>query len=130
MGASAAISYPQMTPEDPDEWVDYYLDTWAKAMHTDDLGLGLPDHSTGVGGSGYGGYKNVIEDWQAEADQRSTAIIDMLVSPESKHLSQIEKMAILHLHGCAVFRFREPVEDVYKRARAKVGEKLRESGFT
>jgi hypothetical protein len=119
-----------MQPEDLDEWVEYYLQTWGKAMHTDDLCLGLPDHSTGVGGSGYGGYKNVIEDWQSEADQRSTAIIDMLMGSESKHLDPAEKRSILHLHGCAVFRnWREPVEEVYRRARAKVGEKLRESGF-
>lgn len=112
-----------------EEWVEHYLDAWARAMHREQYGEGLPDHSAGVGGSGYGGYKNVIEDWQSESDERSTAIIDMLMSPESDVLTPVEKLAILHVKGCAVMRFREPLEVLYFRARRKIGIVLRDQDF-
>jgi len=129
-GAAVGERLPKI-PDDEFSWVETYLEAWARSMHSDQLGEGYPDHSPVVGGAGFGGYKTVIDDWQEEADERSTAIIDMMMGPDSKVLTPIEKMAVLHVKRCAVVRFeREPVEVIYPRARVKIGHKLQESDFS
>ncbi len=113
--------------QDAFQWVEPWLDIWARWMREPDLHLGHPKKSAGFIGGGYGGYRNPADEWEAEGEARAVDIIN--ASLES--MSPVESCAIHHVKLCAVFRFeRISAEEAYLNARQKVGIRLRAADFS
>jgi len=105
------------------EWVEYYIDMWVRWMRKPGMRLGLPHRIAGIF---TGCTTKHIEDWEEEVDRRAITIVNRVW----KDLPPTEGAALLHTTGLAtVFRFREPVEAVFERARAKIAAALRKEGF-
>jgi len=111
--------------EDGFEWVEGYLDDWVMDMRDPELKLGAPSKSPGFIAGGMG-YTDVSDTWGAQAKARSVDVINATLAD----MSPVERSAVMHVRLYAVFRFREPVEDIYLRARMKIGVRLRAADFS
>lgn len=96
-----------------DDRLSYLLDVWAEYMRGELGGSGLPDgydSRAHVGSStaskAWDAMVNDIERWQAET-------IDACVDD----LPMNERVAVHHVKLNSVWRLREPIQDVYLRAR-------------
>jgi len=105
-----------------DARLDELLGLWARWMRSSQplRDLWYPDAACGCVG---GGYSQSFEDMVEAADARTVEAVNGAI----ESLSPIEQGAIVHVHLYAVFRFREPVEEVYARARQqlKIGLPMR-----
>lgn len=120
-------SASSMFLDDGFEWVEEYLNSWARYMREDDSRLGPPKKAAGFVSGGLGGYREKIaEEWQAEIDDRAINIIEAAL----EDLTPAEQCAVHHIKLDAVYRFhREPAVDIYLRARQKIGAKLKANNF-
>jgi hypothetical protein len=117
----------ETTAMDEWEWVEQYLDTWARFMREDDTKaeLGMPTKSP-VFLSGGGGYGKVSDDWQAEIDERAINVVKAAL----EDMPPVESAAVMHIKLAAVFKFqREDPLQIYLRARQKIGVRLRAANF-
>lgn len=112
--------------DDGFEWVEYYLDIWVRDQRSSKPRLGAPKKAAGFIGGGYGENRELMADWQDEADHKAIGVIDATL----EDMTPVERAAVAHVKSYAVFRFpREPVEAAYRRARIKIGIRLRAADF-
>lgn len=104
--------------------LDELLGLWARWMRSDEpiRALGFPDKACGCVG---GGYSQTFEDMVEAADQRAAEAMNGAIDS----LPPAEQCAVLHVHLYAVYRFREPVDAVYGRARNQLRVALPARGF-
>jgi hypothetical protein len=95
-----------------DRRLDELLWLWERWMSSSQpyRDLWYPDGACGCVG---GGYSQSFEDMVEAADSRAAEAVNGAIDS----LKPIEQCAILHVHLHAVFRFREPLEAIYGRAR-------------
>ena len=115
----------QLIP-DPYEWVEQWLDVWMRYMHDDDNRQGAPKKSAGFNTVASGGYRDFAEEFEAPCNQRAIDLINATL----EGMSNVERLSVYYMHGLAVFRTREPIEQVYVGARMKIGIRLRAADFT
>ena len=102
--------------------VDWALDEWARYMRHDASKLGFRSAVPVIGISHSSDFDALAD----AADRESVKATDAVI----RGLAHIEQLAIQHVHIAAVFRFkREPVEDIYGRARIGVEAGLRRKGM-
>lgn len=109
-------------------WVEDWLDLWVCDQCDPELGLEAPGKSAGFVAGGWGGYRDTADEWTAAANARAIGIINAALTD----MSAAESCAVMHFKLAAVFRFNRPgvfVEDVYARARQKIGVRLRAADF-
>lgn len=106
------MNAPCLPREIDDGRLDELLYLWERWMRSNQAyrELWYPDGAAGCVG---GGYSQTFEDMLEQVDARVVEAVNGAV----ESLSPIEQCAVLHVHLHAVFRFREPMEDVYQRAR-------------
>lgn len=106
---SAVLSLPT---ELDDRRLDELLDLWASWMSSSQplRDLWYPDGACGCVG---GGYSQTFDDMVEAADRRAADAVNGAV----ESLPPIEQSAVTHVHLDAVYRFEEPMEGVYLRAR-------------
>jgi hypothetical protein len=92
--------------------LDQLLELWTAWMSSSQplRELWYPDGACGCVG---GGYSQSFDDMVEAADARSADAVNAAI----ESLPPIEQCAVTHVHLYAVYRFREPVEVVYLRAR-------------
>jgi hypothetical protein len=105
-----------------DPRLDELLGLWVRWMQSSQplRELWYPDGACGCVG---GGYSQSFDDMVEAADSRAAEAVNGAI----ESLSPTEQGAIVHVHLYAVYRFREPLEEVYGRARGqlKVGLPMR-----
>lgn len=106
---SAVLSLPR---ELDDYRLDRLLDLWSGWMRSSQplRDLWYPDGACGCVG---GGYSQSFDDMVDAADSRAAEAVNGAI----ESLKPIEQCAVTHVHLLAVYRFREPVQVVYLRAR-------------
>ena len=112
--------------EDADQWVERWLDVWARDMRDADLRLGLPQKAMVAQSGGFGGYRDVTEDWQAEVEHRAVDIINALMPS----LHAIERAAVNHAKLRGRFPYKGSPTRYYLTARAKIGIRLRRADYS
>ena len=118
----------QHQPEIPDDgfdWVERYLDTWAYWMRHPDLRLGAPQRTPGFRGDITGGYRDASEAGEIAGHDRAIEVIEATLDG----VTPAERASVMHVHLYAVFRFRHPVDQIYRSARMKIGIRLRANDF-
>ena len=112
--------------DDGFEWTEPWLDVWVHDMREPDLRLSAPRKAAGFIGGGQGGYRNVAEEWQEQADRRACDVINATL----EDMDPAEVCAIHHVKLHAVYHFRVPVLVLYCSARQKIGIRLRAKDFS
>ena len=97
--------------------LEWHFDNWRRWMRHDAVANGAPGKAAGCVG---GGYSQTFDDMVDAADIRCAMIVDALVSS----LTPSERAAVNHHYLYAVWRLREPVQQVLDRAKRKVAEWL------
>jgi len=115
----------QIDVVDEDEWVEPWLDVWARDMRDPELRLSAPSKASGFVGGGLGANAYVFEDWGAQVDRRAVDLINATL----EGMLPAEVCAVHHVKLCAVYRFRAPVMELYRSARQKIGVRLRAADF-
>ena len=110
---------------DPWEWTERWMDIWTRFMRDPDLRLGAPKKAMGFISGCQGGYREPADEWEAQGNERAVSIINSTL----EGMSPAESCAVFHVKLRAVFRFREPADELYLRARQKIGIRLRAADF-
>ena len=103
--------------------VTKHLVNWADWLRRGSAsGTGYPSRASGgMGNSGSKSFDAMVQ----EVDNRCARAVESVVSD----LSPVESAAIRHFHCEAVYRFRDPAGDVYRRAKIIVGRELEKRGI-
>ena len=98
-----------------DPRLEELLGLWARWMASAQpyRDLWFPDTACGCVG---GGYSQSFDDMVDAADARAADAVNGAI----ESLSPAEQCAVTHVHLYAVYRFREPVEVVYARAKGNL----------
>ncbi len=118
---SAVLSLPAWLSE---RRLDELLGLWVRLMKSNEhlRALWYPDGACGCVG---GGYSQTFEDMVDAADARAAEAVNGAI----ESLPPIQQCAVSHVHLYAVYRFREPVEDIYAAARQTLKVALPARGF-
>jgi len=111
--------------DDGFEWVERFLGTWAHWMRHPGLRLGAPSRSPGFMSDITGGYRDSGEEAEIVGHDRAIQVIEATLDG----FSPVERASVMHVHLYAVFRFRHPVDQIYRSARMKIGIRLRAHDF-
>jgi len=127
MSAPLAPSCQQTRSEPQWEFVEVWLDVWARHESSDDIDLGLPAQAAGVLPGGFWGYRDPLEEWQHEGEREAVKMIDA----ELNDMPVQESAAVKHFklgvpYGYAVHRLQRN----YLSAKMKIGIRLRRGGFS
>jgi hypothetical protein len=106
------VNAPITLHELEDGRLDELLELWTRWMRSSQpyRELWYPDTACGCVG---GGYSLTFEDMVEAADLRCAEAVNGAI----ESLNPIEQCAVYNVHLYAVYRFREPCEVVYGRAR-------------
>jgi len=101
--------------------VDWALDEWARYMRGTGNALGYPTKIAMIGVSGASDFDDLCD----AADTTIARAVDALIDD----LGPSQRASVYHVHLAAVWRFREPVEELYERARTAVEAGLSRKGL-
>lgn len=104
--------------------LDELLGLWVRFMKGGEYlrELWYPDEACGCVG---GGYSQTFEDMVDAADARAAEAVNGAI----ESLPACQQCAVFHMHLYAVYRFRDPLEDVYAAARQTLKAALPSRGF-
>lgn len=103
------------------EWVERWLDIWARDMRDPDLRLSFPNRASGFIGGGYGENRDLLDDWQSEGESTAIGVIDATL----RDLPAVESAAVMHVKLRARFAFACDPAAPYQSALEKIGIRLR-----
>lgn len=106
-----------------DDRLSYLLDTWREHMHRDDHGLGYPATAAGIRWRPGDDFDGMV----ASLDETMALAVDACIDglPDNERLA----VGFVVLESPRVWRFREPIEVIYARAREMLKVRLNARGI-
>lgn len=125
---SAVLGTGSCVPVLPEfDWVERWLDVWARYETMTDVDLDVPGQAAGVVPGGFWGYRDPLEEWESEGEQRA---VDM-IHAELDDMPPNESAAVRHIKLGTRYEYTiETLESAYLRAKMKIGIRLHRGDFS